>query len=76
MMKDSCAIEGAWRLFLGLMIFAAAVAAVVLIYSGFLAAVSKHWPVASAYLMMAGALCAGVMWLCQNRNELVGFVQK
>lgn len=75
-MKDSHSIENAWRIFLGLMIFAASVAGVVLLYSGFLALIAKQWPVAAAYLVMAAALTCGVTWLCQNRNELVGFVQK
>lgn len=75
-MKDSNAIEGAWRVFLGLMIFAAATAAVVLLYSGFLALIAKQWPVAAAYLVLSAALTCSVTWLCQNRNELVGFVQK
>lgn len=75
--KDqSCAIESAWRLFLGLMIFAAGAASVVLIYASFIALTAQQWPVAAAYLVLAAALSAGVMWLCQNRNELVGFVQK
>ena len=75
--KDqSCAIESAWRVFLSLMIFAAAVASVVLIYSSFLALVAQQWPIAAAYVVCAAALTTSVMWLCQNRNELVGFVQK
>ncbi len=75
-MKDPNAIENAWRVFLSLMIFAAATAAVVLLYSGFLAMVAKQWPVSAAYLVMSAALTCGVTWLCQNRSELVGFVQK
>jgi hypothetical protein len=65
-------IENAWRIFLGLMIFAAACTAVTLAYAAFFAAIGHKWIDSSVYLGLAASLGAGVSWLCYNRNELIG----
>jgi len=67
----SCAIENAWRIFIGLMIFAAATVGLVLVYSAFFAGINKQWPVAAAYLMMSGALIGAMFWLIHHRSELI-----
>jgi hypothetical protein len=65
-------IENAWRLFLGTVIFAAACVAVMLLYSAFFEALGQRWVASSTYCVMAAALAAGVTWLCQHREELIG----
>ena len=72
MTKRESSIERAWRVFLGGMVLTAASFAVVLAYSAFFAALTRHWPLASAYLSMSGGLAAGVTWLCYHRHDLVG----
>ena len=65
-------IENAWRLFLGTVIFAAACAAVMLLYSAFFEALGSRWAASSTYVAMATGLALGVAWLCQHRDELIG----
>ena len=71
-MTRESSIERAWRVFLGAMVMSAASFAVVLVYSAFFAALTRHWQLSSAYLTMAGGLAAGVAWLCYHRHDLVG----
>jgi hypothetical protein len=70
--KTDLQIENAWRIFLGLMIFAAACVAVMLAYAAFFAVMGQRWIDSSLYLALATTLGAGVSWLCYNRNELIG----
>ena len=65
-------IERAWRIFLGLMIFGAAAFAVLLMYSAFFAALTRHWQVAGVQSTMAAGLGLVTAWLCYHRNDLVG----
>jgi len=68
-------IENAWRVFLAMMIFAAATVGLVLVYNAFFAVMGKQWPVAVAYLMMSAGLTGGMFWLIHNRNELIGSIR-
>lgn len=70
-MKRECAIDRAWRVFLGLMIFSVASFAIMLLYSAFFALLARQWSVVSAYTAMATALSAGVAWLCYHSRDLV-----
>jgi hypothetical protein len=70
--SNTYAIENAWRIFIGLMIFAAAVVGLVLVYNAFFAGINKQWPVATAYLMMSSALIGAMFWLIHHRSELIG----
>ncbi len=66
------AVENAWRVTLGLLIFAIASCGVVLAYHAFFAAINTQWAPASVYLSLAFAIGWSVTWLCVNRNDLAG----
>ncbi len=68
------AVENAWRLTLGFIIFAAASCAVVMLYHAFFAGMQAQWAPMAIQVSLAATIGWGVLWLCNNRNDLTGAV--
>ncbi len=68
------AVENAWRFTLGLLIFAAALCGVVMLYHAFFAGIDAQWTPMTVQTALALALGWGVLWLCNNHGDLTGEV--
>ncbi len=67
-------LETAWRMTLSLLIFAVAVCALTLLYCTFFAIINTQWQYATGYLIASVLLGCCVIWLCNNRNDIVGSI--